>query len=146
MWWRTLTLLCSQRSILTTPSSSSSVCSSSNRTISWSMVRSALIVLALTAAACHGILPEIADWGINHIVEGPSELDRLSVEQRPEDPQLEPEDAFPQVGNRKSCLHDMALSHCTSLSKWKQIWRGKEFRGRYSFNVVFVYFIYNPSR
>ncbi|KAM4592782.1 dickkopf-related protein 3a [Odontesthes bonariensis] len=64
------------------------------------MMRSALLVLALTAVS-NGILPEIVDSGINHILEGKPYLDRMfvEVEQLPEDPQQKPEDAFPQETN-----------------------------------------------
>lgn len=68
------------------------------------MMRVALLVLALTAV-CSGILPEIVDPGITHILEdnsaqGQTELDRMFVEvdQLPEDPQQKPEHAFHQVG------------------------------------------------
>lgn len=61
-------------------------------------MRSVLTVLALTAV-CNGILPEIVESGINHIVEGPSELDRLFEQQLEEDPQRKPERAFPQENN-----------------------------------------------
>ncbi|XP_038557878.1 dickkopf-related protein 3a [Micropterus salmoides] len=67
-----------------------------------SMMRVALLVLALTAV-CSGILPEIVDPGITHILEdnsaqGQTELDRMFVEvdQLPEDPQQKPEHAFHQ--------------------------------------------------
>ena len=77
------------------------------------MMRVVLLVLALTAV-CHGILPEIVDSGITHILEDNSdqrqtELDRMfvEVEQLPEDPQQKPEDAFHQVGSQ---LH-LSLSH-----------------------------------
>ncbi|XP_039993530.1 dickkopf-related protein 3a isoform X2 [Xiphias gladius] len=63
------------------------------------MMRLALLVLALTAA-CSGILPEIVDSGVSHILEDNSaqrqtELDRtfVEVEQLPADPQQKPEDA-----------------------------------------------------
>ncbi|XP_017297616.1 dickkopf-related protein 3a [Kryptolebias marmoratus] len=79
------------------------------------MMRSALTVWALTAAVCHGILPEIVDRGINHIVEGPSELDRIFVEQLPEDPQLKPEDALPQV-NKSSHHSDLPQSQNETVS------------------------------
>uniref|UniRef100_A0A3B3TR40 Dickkopf WNT signaling pathway inhibitor 3a n=1 Tax=Poecilia latipinna TaxID=48699 RepID=A0A3B3TR40_9TELE len=59
------------------------------------MMRYILTLLALPAV-CNGILPEIVESGINHIVEGPSELDRILVQ---EDPLQKPEDAFPQVGS-----------------------------------------------
>lgn len=69
-------------------------------------MRVALLVLALTAV-CNGILPEIVDSGISHILEdnsaqGQAELDRVfvEVEQLPEDPQRKPEDAFHQVGRQ----------------------------------------------
>ncbi|XP_049894299.1 dickkopf-related protein 3a [Epinephelus moara] len=69
------------------------------------MTRVALLVLALTAV-CNGILPEIVDSGISHILEdnpaqGQTELDRMfvEVEQLPEDPQQKPEDAFHQTNN-----------------------------------------------
>ncbi|KAF1392840.1 hypothetical protein PFLUV_G00032220 [Perca fluviatilis] len=69
------------------------------------MMRVALLVLALTAV-CNGILPEIVDLGISHILEddssqGQTELDRtfVKVEQLPEDPQQKPEDAFHQRNN-----------------------------------------------
>lgn len=85
--------------ITATPSSE---CSS--RTTSSSMIRVALLVLALTAV-CYGILPEIVDSGISHILgddyaQGQTELDRMfvEVEQLPEDPQQKPEDGVHQVG------------------------------------------------
>ena len=91
-------------SITATPSSECS--SSSSRTNSSSMMRVALLVFALTAV-CNGILPEIVDSGISHILEDNSdqrraELDRMlvEVEQLPEDPQKKPaddEDASHQV-------------------------------------------------
>ncbi|KAM4744800.1 dickkopf-related protein 3a isoform 2-T2 [Anableps anableps] len=65
------------------------------------MMRSILTVLALIGV-CNGILPEIAESGINHIVEGPSELDHIFVQQLQEDPQQKPEDAFPQANNSVS--------------------------------------------
>uniref|UniRef100_A0A8C6VW10 Dickkopf WNT signaling pathway inhibitor 3a n=1 Tax=Nothobranchius furzeri TaxID=105023 RepID=A0A8C6VW10_NOTFU len=75
------------------------------------MMRSSLLVLVLTAV-CDGILPEIAYSGINHIVEGPSELDRVFVEQLPEDPHPKPEDAFPQENKSVSFHHnDLPQSH-----------------------------------
>lgn len=72
------------------------------------MMRVALLVLALTAV-CNGILPEIVDSGISHILEDNSdqrraELDLMfvEVEQLPEDPQKKPadEDASHQVGSQ----------------------------------------------
>ncbi|XP_070766688.1 dickkopf-related protein 3a [Enoplosus armatus] len=81
------------------------VCSSSS-----SMMRVALLVLALTAV-CNGILPEIVDSGISHILEdnsapGLTELDRMfvEVEQLPEDPQQKTEDAFHQRNNESVSL------------------------------------------
>ncbi len=72
------------------------------------MMRVVLLVLALTGV-CDGILPEIVDSGIAHILEdysdrGHTELDRMyvEVEQLPEDPQQTPEDAFGQVGSSAS--------------------------------------------
>uniref|UniRef100_A0A096LWN9 Dickkopf WNT signaling pathway inhibitor 3a n=1 Tax=Poecilia formosa TaxID=48698 RepID=A0A096LWN9_POEFO len=71
-------------------------------------MRYILTLLALPAV-CNGILPEIVESGINHIVEGPSELDRILVQ---EDPLQKPEDAFPQQGCvtnddcGKSCTKD----------------------------------------
>ncbi len=67
-------------------------------------MRVALLVLALTAV-CNGILPEIVDSGISHILEdnqGQTEVDRtfVEVEQLPEDPQRKPEDASQQVGTQ----------------------------------------------
>nr|XP_046243474.1 dickkopf-related protein 3a [Scatophagus argus] len=69
------------------------------------MMRIAPLVLAL-AAVCNGILPEIVDSGITHILEdnsdqGQTELGRgfVEVEQLPEDPQQKPEDAFHQKNN-----------------------------------------------
>ncbi|XP_070691606.1 dickkopf-related protein 3a [Pempheris klunzingeri] len=61
------------------------------------MMRVPLLVLALTAV-CNGILPEIVDSGISHILEDNSAQDRVfvEVEQLPEDPQPKPEDAFHQ--------------------------------------------------
>lgn len=70
------------------------------------MMRVVLHVLALTAV-CNGILPEIVNSGINHILEdnsalGQNEVDRMfvEVEQLPVDPQQKPEDAFHQVGSQ----------------------------------------------
>ena len=71
------------------------------------MMRVALLVLALTTV-CNGILPEIVDSGISHIlddnfVQTQPELDStfVEVEQLPEDPQQQkPEDAFHQVGRQ----------------------------------------------
>ncbi|XP_020481435.2 dickkopf-related protein 3a isoform X1 [Labrus bergylta] len=66
------------------------------------MMRVALLVLA-HASVCSGILPEIVNSGISHILAdnsalGQNELDRMfvEVEQLPGDPQLKPEDAFHQ--------------------------------------------------
>ncbi|KAM8762796.1 dickkopf-related protein 3a [Acanthopagrus schlegelii] len=98
-------------SITATPSSECS--SSSSRTNSSSMMRVALLVFALTAV-CNGILPEIVDSGISHILEDNSdqrraELDRMlvEVEQLPEDPQKKPaddEDASHQRSNESVTL------------------------------------------
>ncbi|XP_034536492.1 dickkopf-related protein 3a [Notolabrus celidotus] len=72
------------------------------------MMRVALHILALIAV-CHGILPEIVNSGINHILEdnsalGQNELDRMfvEVEQLPGDPQQKPEDAFHQMNDSVS--------------------------------------------
>uniref|UniRef100_A0A8C7Y351 Dickkopf WNT signaling pathway inhibitor 3a n=1 Tax=Oryzias sinensis TaxID=183150 RepID=A0A8C7Y351_9TELE len=70
--------------------------------IAVTMMRSVLLVLALTAA-CSGILPEIADWGINHIPEWEVRMFE-GEEQPPEDPQLRPEDAALQVGSQRDPL------------------------------------------
>uniref|UniRef100_A0A673CPF5 Dickkopf WNT signaling pathway inhibitor 3a n=1 Tax=Sphaeramia orbicularis TaxID=375764 RepID=A0A673CPF5_9TELE len=66
------------------------------------LFRLALLMSVLTAPG-HGILPEIVDSGISHILEdnpapGQEDLDRafVQVEQLPEDPQHKPEDAFHQ--------------------------------------------------
>ncbi|XP_071344624.1 dickkopf-related protein 3a [Trachinotus anak] len=74
--------------------------------------RVVLLVLALTAV-CSGILPEIVDSGIGHILEdnsvqGQTELDRMfvEVEQLPEDPQQKPGDAFHQSNNSVSLSPD----------------------------------------
>ncbi|XP_069030235.1 dickkopf-related protein 3a [Embiotoca jacksoni] len=74
------------------------------------MTRAALLVLALTAV-CNGILPEIVDSDINHVLQDNSaqdqtELDRMfvEVEQLPEDPQKKPEDAFRQTNNNSVSL------------------------------------------
>ncbi|KAK5620410.1 hypothetical protein CRENBAI_024447 [Crenichthys baileyi] len=81
------------------------------------MMRSILAVLALTGV-CYGILPEIAESGINHIVEGPSELDRIVVQQLQEDAQQKPEDAFPQANNSVSPHHnDLPQSHPNETDK-----------------------------
>ncbi|XP_041794083.1 dickkopf-related protein 3a [Chelmon rostratus] len=94
-------------SIITTPFSeySSRTGSRTSSSSSSSMMRVALLVLALTAVS-NGILPEIVDSGISHILEdnseqGQTELDRMfvEVEQLPEDPQQKPEDAFHQRNN-----------------------------------------------
>ncbi|KAM9366987.1 dickkopf-related protein 3a [Symphorus nematophorus] len=78
-------------------------------------MRVALLVLALTAV-CHGILPEIVDSGITHILEDhadqtQTELDRMfvEVEQLPEDPQQKPEDAFHQKNNESVSPHPSNL-------------------------------------
>uniref|UniRef100_A0A3P9HJB8 Dickkopf WNT signaling pathway inhibitor 3a n=1 Tax=Oryzias latipes TaxID=8090 RepID=A0A3P9HJB8_ORYLA len=68
------------------------------------MMRSVLLVLALTAA-CSGILPEIADWGINHIPEWEVRMFE-GEEQPPEDPQLKPEDAALQTNQSVRDLSD----------------------------------------
>ncbi|XP_018543092.1 dickkopf-related protein 3a [Lates calcarifer] len=75
------------------------------------MMRLALLVLALPAV-CNGILPEIVDSGISHILEdhsdqGQTELDRVfvEVEQLPEDPHQKPEDAFHQRNNQSVSPH-----------------------------------------
>ncbi|XP_037612634.1 dickkopf-related protein 3a [Sebastes umbrosus] len=76
------------------------------------MMRVALLVLALTAV-CHGILPEIVDSGISHILEedsfpGQTEPDRVfvEVEQLQEDPQQkQPEDASHQRNNESLSPH-----------------------------------------
>lgn len=99
-------------SITATPSSE---CSSS--ILSSSMVPAILLVLAATAV-CNGILPEIVDPGISHILEddsaqGQAEPDNVfvEVEQLPEDPQQKPEDSFHQVSSQLhlslSFLHDI---------------------------------------
>ncbi|KAK5873989.1 hypothetical protein PBY51_018980 [Eleginops maclovinus] len=69
------------------------------------MMQTALLVLALTAV-CNGILPEIVNSGISHIlldnpVQGSTEQDStfVEVEQLPEDLQQKPEDAFHQKDN-----------------------------------------------
>lgn len=56
------------------------------------MWRVALLVLVLTAV-CNGILPEIVDSGISHILEEQTEQDRMfvEVEQLPEEKQQETE-------------------------------------------------------
>ncbi|KAM4597487.1 dickkopf-related protein 3a [Fundulus diaphanus] len=82
------------------------------------MMRCILPVLALTAV-CNGILPEISESGINHIVEGPSELDRVFVNQLlEEDPQQKADDAPPQANNSVS-LHpsDLPQSHPNETDK-----------------------------
>ncbi|KAG8001554.1 Dickkopf-related protein 3 [Nibea albiflora] len=78
-------------------------------------MRVALLVLALTAV-CNGILPEIVDSGISHILEDNSEqrqteLDRMfvEVEQLQEDPQQKPEDAFHQRNNESASPHPSNL-------------------------------------
>ncbi|XP_041838995.1 dickkopf-related protein 3a [Melanotaenia boesemani] len=74
------------------------------------MKRSSLLLLALTAV-CNGILPDIVDSGLNHILEERPELDRVfvEVEQLPEDPQQKPEDALPKanesINNHHNNLH-----------------------------------------
>lgn len=99
-------------SITATPSSE---CSSS--ILSSSMVPAVLLVLAVTAV-CNGILPEIVNPGISHILEddsaqGQAEPDSVfvEVEQLPEDHQQKPEDSFHQVSSQLhlslSILHDM---------------------------------------
>lgn len=99
-------------SITATPSSE---CSSS--ILSSSMVPAVLLVLAVTAV-CNGILPEIVNSGISHILEddsaqGQAEPDSVfvEVEQLPEDPQQKPEDSFHQVSSQLhlslSILHDI---------------------------------------
>ncbi|TKS70174.1 Dickkopf-related protein 3 [Collichthys lucidus] len=75
------------------------------------MMRVPLLVLALTAV-CNGILPEIVDSGIGHMLEDHSEqrqteLDRMfvEVEQLQEEPQQKPEDAFHQRNNESISPH-----------------------------------------
>ncbi|KAF6722683.1 Dickkopf-related protein 3 [Oryzias melastigma] len=103
-------LLSTATPFLRRSSSSSSAFSISIIIISRSiatMMRSALLVLALTAV-CSGILPEIVDSGINHIPEGRAWEERMfeGVEQPPEDPQLKPEDAAPQTNQSVRDLQD----------------------------------------
>ncbi|XP_038154619.1 dickkopf-related protein 3a [Cyprinodon tularosa] len=82
-----------------------------------SMMRSIFTFLALTAV-CNGILPEIAESGINHIVEGPSELDRILVQQVQEDQQQKPDDASPQVNNIDTPqANDLPQSHPNETDK-----------------------------
>ncbi|XP_008403531.1 dickkopf-related protein 3a [Poecilia reticulata] len=81
------------------------------------MMRYILTLLALPAV-CNGILPEIVESGINHIVEGPSELDRIFVQQPQEDPLQKPEDAFPQTNSSVSPHHsDLPQSHPNETDK-----------------------------
>ncbi|XP_022059030.1 dickkopf-related protein 3a [Acanthochromis polyacanthus] len=83
------------------------------------MKSAALLVVALTTV-CHGILPEIVDSGISHILEdnsvqGQTEPDSVfvEVEQLPEDLQHKPEDAFQQTNNQSVSPHpnNIPLSH-----------------------------------
>ncbi|KAL3992993.1 hypothetical protein ACER0C_010267 [Sarotherodon galilaeus] len=99
--------------ITATPSSE---CSSS--ILSSSMVPAVLLVLAVTAV-CNGILPEIVNPGISHILEddsaqGQAEPDSVfvEVEQLPEDPQQKPEDSFHQTNeeNSQSSLNNETAS------------------------------------
>ncbi|PWA17154.1 hypothetical protein CCH79_00010386 [Gambusia affinis] len=64
-----------------------------------------ILTLLVLPAVCNGILPEIVESGINHIVEGPSELDRIFVQQPQEDRLQKPEDAFPQTNSSVSPHH-----------------------------------------
>uniref|UniRef100_A0A3Q2WTG8 Dickkopf WNT signaling pathway inhibitor 3a n=1 Tax=Haplochromis burtoni TaxID=8153 RepID=A0A3Q2WTG8_HAPBU len=77
-----------------------------------------LLLFHLLRAVCNGILPEIVDPGISHILEndsaqGQAEPDSVfvEVEQLPEDPQQKPEDSFHQVSSQLhlslSFLHDI---------------------------------------
>ncbi|XP_061599222.1 dickkopf-related protein 3a [Cololabis saira] len=69
------------------------------------MMRSALLVLALTAVS-NGILPEIADSGISHILQVPTEAEQL------QDPQQQPEDALPQTNESVNNPHkNLTQSH-----------------------------------
>ncbi|KAM7014729.1 dickkopf-related protein 3a [Tautogolabrus adspersus] len=82
------------------------------------MMRVALLVLAHTSV-CSGILPEIVNSGISHILEdnsvlGQNELDRVfvEVEQLPGDPQQKPDDAFHQKNESVSPHpNDLPSSH-----------------------------------
>ncbi|XP_029354330.1 dickkopf-related protein 3a [Echeneis naucrates] len=77
-----------------------------------SMMRVVLLLSALSAV-CDGILPEIVDSGIGHILQDNSaqdqtKLDRmfLEVQQLPEDPQQKPGDTFHRL-NDNSISHDL---------------------------------------
>lgn len=91
----------------------------SRRTNSCSIMRVALLVLALTAL-CNGILPEIVHPGVTHILgdyygqtEQP-ELDdeSVEVEQRPEGLQPAAEDAVRPVGILRCVLSHLTTEHC----------------------------------
>uniref|UniRef100_UPI0037E7264F dickkopf-related protein 3a n=1 Tax=Semicossyphus pulcher TaxID=241346 RepID=UPI0037E7264F len=93
------------------------------------MMRAVLLVLALTAV-CNGILPELVDSGITHILGdnsalGQPELDRMfvEVEQLPRDPQQKPEDAFHQSKNESVSPHpnDLPSSHHNETASDKVI-------------------------
>uniref|UniRef100_A0A3B5BI84 Dickkopf-related protein 3-like n=1 Tax=Stegastes partitus TaxID=144197 RepID=A0A3B5BI84_9TELE len=75
--------------------------------ISFVMKPAAVLLVAALSAVCHGILPEIVDSGITHILEDNSLQEQtepdsvfVEVEQLPEDPQQKPEDAFQQTNNQ----------------------------------------------
>uniref|UniRef100_A0A3P9M346 Dickkopf WNT signaling pathway inhibitor 3a n=1 Tax=Oryzias latipes TaxID=8090 RepID=A0A3P9M346_ORYLA len=104
------------------------------------MMRSVLLVLALTAA-CSGILPEIADWGINHIPEWEVRMFE-GEEQPPEDPQLKPEDAALQVGSQRDTLSQHHLVYMTSF-----FLQGREiYDERYANNNKFLFFFFGLCR
>ncbi|XP_028257142.1 dickkopf-related protein 3a [Parambassis ranga] len=67
------------------------------------MKTAALLVCALTAV-CNGILPEIVDSGISHILQDNSGLDRVfvEVEELAEDPQQKLEEDVPHQKNNQS--------------------------------------------
>ncbi|CAJ1049640.1 dickkopf-related protein 3a [Xyrichtys novacula] len=72
------------------------------------MMRVALLILSLSAV-CNGILPEIVNSGINHILDNNYAFEQnepdstfVEVEQLPEDPQQKPEDAFHQKNESDS--------------------------------------------
>lgn len=96
--------------------------SSSRTNISCSIMRVALLLLALTAV-CNGILPEIVHPGISHILgdyygqTGQNQLDDeyVEVEQQSEDLQQKTEDAVQPVGILLSILNNFLPQHCNKL-------------------------------
>lgn len=96
--------------------------SSSRTSSSCSIMRVALLLLALTAV-CNGILPEIVHPGISHILGdyyGQTEQNQLDdeyveVEQRSEDLQQKTEDAVQPVGVLLFILSHFPPQNCHKL-------------------------------